>query len=219
MLCDALARHAGRIALVSSFGAESAVLLHMVAGIDRATPVIFLDTGKLFAETLAYRDHLVALARAARPPQRATGRRPHRRARSRRHAVARRSRSLLLAAQGRAARRGARGLRCLDHRPQAPPGGDAPRSSDDRAGGGRADQDQSARRLGRGADRRLFRRARRCRAIRCRRRAISRSAAPPARARCAPARIRAPGAGPAPARSNAASISAGAEQHGQAVRQ
>ncbi len=49
----------GRIALVSSFGAESAVLLHMVAGIDRFTPVIFLDTGKLFAETLAYRQMLV----------------------------------------------------------------------------------------------------------------------------------------------------------------
>jgi phosphoadenosine phosphosulfate reductase len=50
----------GRIALVSSFGAESAVLLHMVASIDRATPVIFLDTGKLFPETLRYRDALCA---------------------------------------------------------------------------------------------------------------------------------------------------------------
>lgn len=50
----------GRIALVSSFGAESAVLLHMVAQVDPGTPVIFLDTGKLFPETLAYRDALVA---------------------------------------------------------------------------------------------------------------------------------------------------------------
>ncbi len=50
----------GRIALVSSFGAESVVLLYMVSEIDRATPVIFLDTGKLFAETLHYRDRLVA---------------------------------------------------------------------------------------------------------------------------------------------------------------
>ena len=50
----------GRIALVSSFGADSAVLLHMVAQIDRATPVIFIDTDRLFAETLAYRDTLVA---------------------------------------------------------------------------------------------------------------------------------------------------------------
>lgn len=48
----------GRIALVSSFGAESAVLLHMVAAIDRRTPVIFLNTGKLFGETLAYREEL-----------------------------------------------------------------------------------------------------------------------------------------------------------------
>ncbi|MDX7952687.1 phosphoadenylyl-sulfate reductase [Lichenihabitans sp. Uapishka_5] len=51
----------GRVALVSSFGADSAVLLHMVAGIDRATPVIFVDSGYLFPETLAYRDELVAL--------------------------------------------------------------------------------------------------------------------------------------------------------------
>lgn len=50
----------GRCALVSSFGSESAVLLHMVAQIDPATPVLFLDTGKLFPETLSYRDRLVA---------------------------------------------------------------------------------------------------------------------------------------------------------------
>jgi phosphoadenosine phosphosulfate reductase len=48
----------GRIALVSSFGAEAAVLLHMVAEIDPDLPVIFLDTGKLFGETLRYRDQL-----------------------------------------------------------------------------------------------------------------------------------------------------------------
>jgi phosphoadenosine phosphosulfate reductase len=44
----------GRLAAVSSFGAESAVLLHLIARIDRATPVIFLDTKKLFPETLQY---------------------------------------------------------------------------------------------------------------------------------------------------------------------
>jgi phosphoadenosine phosphosulfate reductase len=49
-----------RIALVSSFGAESALLLHMAAEIDRSLPVIFIDTGKLFGETLRYRDQLVA---------------------------------------------------------------------------------------------------------------------------------------------------------------
>ncbi|RSY80583.1 phosphoadenylyl-sulfate reductase [Sphingomonas koreensis] len=51
---------AGDIAIVSSFGAESAVLLHLVASIDPAVPVIFLDTGKHFPETLAYRDQLAA---------------------------------------------------------------------------------------------------------------------------------------------------------------
>ncbi len=49
---------AGRIAVVSSFGAESAVLLHLVAMIDPTTPVLFLNTGKLFGETLRYRDRL-----------------------------------------------------------------------------------------------------------------------------------------------------------------
>jgi phosphoadenosine phosphosulfate reductase len=43
---------------VSSFGAESAVLLHMVVNIDPATPILFLNTGKLFGETLRYRDRL-----------------------------------------------------------------------------------------------------------------------------------------------------------------
>lgn len=50
----------GKIALVSSFGTESAILLHMISQIDKTTPVIFLETGKLFPETLAYRDALVA---------------------------------------------------------------------------------------------------------------------------------------------------------------
>ena len=44
----------GRVAMVSSFGAESVVLLHMAAQIDRHIPVIFLDTEMLFAETLEY---------------------------------------------------------------------------------------------------------------------------------------------------------------------
>ncbi|HEY5208585.1 MAG TPA: phosphoadenylyl-sulfate reductase [Pseudolabrys sp.] len=51
----------GRIALVSSFGTESAVLLQMVTAIDRNLPVLFIDTGKLFGETLRYRDELVTL--------------------------------------------------------------------------------------------------------------------------------------------------------------
>lgn len=44
----------GRIGLVSSFGAESVVLLHMVALIDKNLPVLFLDTEMLFDETLVY---------------------------------------------------------------------------------------------------------------------------------------------------------------------
>ncbi len=44
----------GRVSLVSSFGAESVVLLHMISVMDRTTPVLFIDTEMLFAETLAY---------------------------------------------------------------------------------------------------------------------------------------------------------------------
>ena len=44
----------GRVALVSSFGAESVVLLHMIAVKAPATPVLFIDTRMLFAETLEY---------------------------------------------------------------------------------------------------------------------------------------------------------------------
>ena len=54
---------AGRIALVSSFGSESAALLDMVARINPTVPVLFLNTGKLFGETLSYRDELVARLR------------------------------------------------------------------------------------------------------------------------------------------------------------
>jgi phosphoadenosine phosphosulfate reductase len=47
-----------RTAVVSSFGSESAVLLHLVAQADPNTPVLFINTGKLFGETLRYRDRL-----------------------------------------------------------------------------------------------------------------------------------------------------------------
>jgi phosphoadenosine phosphosulfate reductase len=49
---------AGKTAVVSSFGAESAVLLHLMTRVDPNTPVLFLNTGKLFGETLRYRDRL-----------------------------------------------------------------------------------------------------------------------------------------------------------------
>lgn len=51
---------AGVVAAVSSFGADSAVLLKMIADVDPALPVLFLDTGKHFGETLDYRDALAA---------------------------------------------------------------------------------------------------------------------------------------------------------------
>ena len=59
----ALARerfNVGELAAVSSFGADSAVLLHMIARADPDLPVVFLDTGKHFGETLEYRDQLAA---------------------------------------------------------------------------------------------------------------------------------------------------------------
>jgi phosphoadenosine phosphosulfate reductase len=49
----------GRVAVVSSFGTESAVLLHLVATADPTIPVVFVDTLKMFPETLAYRDTLI----------------------------------------------------------------------------------------------------------------------------------------------------------------
>ena len=49
-----------QLAVVSSFGTESAALLKVVADVDPAIPVIFLDTGWLFEETLIYRDTLIA---------------------------------------------------------------------------------------------------------------------------------------------------------------
>jgi phosphoadenosine phosphosulfate reductase len=54
----ALKEFPGKATLVSSFGSESAVLLHMAASVDPNIPVLFLNTGKLFGETLRYRDRL-----------------------------------------------------------------------------------------------------------------------------------------------------------------
>jgi phosphoadenosine phosphosulfate reductase len=48
-----------QLAAVSSFGTESAALLKVMADVDPAIPVIFLDSGWLFEETLAYRDTLI----------------------------------------------------------------------------------------------------------------------------------------------------------------
>ncbi len=61
VLAQALSGAFGRVAIVSSFGSESAVLLHMVAQMDRATPVVFIDTLMLFPETLAYQRELAGV--------------------------------------------------------------------------------------------------------------------------------------------------------------
>jgi phosphoadenosine phosphosulfate reductase len=58
MLAALIPELSPRLAAVSSFGAESAVLLHMVAEVDRDVPVIFTNTQRIFGDTLAYRDEL-----------------------------------------------------------------------------------------------------------------------------------------------------------------
>lgn len=54
VIARVLADHPGRAATVSSFGAESVVLLHLLAQVDRAATVLFLDTEMLFPATLDY---------------------------------------------------------------------------------------------------------------------------------------------------------------------
>jgi phosphoadenosine phosphosulfate reductase len=56
----AVAEYGDGLALVSSFGAESAVLLHLVSQVKPDLPVLFLDTGMLFGQTLDYRRQLAA---------------------------------------------------------------------------------------------------------------------------------------------------------------
>ena len=60
VLETAMDLYGDRLAVVSSFGAESAVLLHMAAQINPDVPVLFLDTGMLFGQTLDYRKRLAA---------------------------------------------------------------------------------------------------------------------------------------------------------------
>lgn len=45
---------ADKVFVTSSYGSESAVLLDLVAAVDKSLPVVFLDTEKLFVETIAY---------------------------------------------------------------------------------------------------------------------------------------------------------------------
>lgn len=57
---QAIEDYEGDLVIASSMGIDSAVLLHMIAQIDKNLPIIFLDTGKHFRETLHYRDQLVS---------------------------------------------------------------------------------------------------------------------------------------------------------------
>ncbi len=51
----------GRLAMTSSFGPESGVLLHLVSRADPHIPVLFLETGYHFPETLKYKEDLAKL--------------------------------------------------------------------------------------------------------------------------------------------------------------
>ncbi len=59
VIAAARERYGEGLAMVSSFGAEAAVLLHLVSRVDADIPVLFIDTKKLFPDTLRYRDLLV----------------------------------------------------------------------------------------------------------------------------------------------------------------
>jgi phosphoadenosine phosphosulfate reductase len=60
ILYAAIAEFGDGLAAVSSFGAEAAITLHLLSELKRSTPVLFLETGMHFAQTLQYRDDLIA---------------------------------------------------------------------------------------------------------------------------------------------------------------
>jgi Phosphoadenosine phosphosulfate reductase family len=187
---------AGRIALVSSFGAQSTVLLDMVASVDPATPVIFLDTLKLFPETDRHREALIALlqlrdVRVVRPEQGGAGA-----ARSARRPVAARSGCMLSGAEDRCPPNGACRLRGVDHRAQTLPGRRAPAAAHDRAEAVvRSDQDQSAGGPGPPRPWSAIAFGATCPSIRLPTRAVARSAASLARVRFQRTSRRAPAGG------------------------
>ena len=60
VLAWAVTTFPGRVALSLSFGGPGVALAHMLSAIDRAVPVLFIDTGMLFPETLAFKDAFAA---------------------------------------------------------------------------------------------------------------------------------------------------------------
>ena len=109
----------GRLAVVSSFGTEFAVLLKFVADIDRSLPVLFLDTLWLFKETLAYKRRARRPSRIERSSHYYAVAKRAGAARSKARSVFPRSQCLLRVAQGCAARARTRRIRRLDQRTQA----------------------------------------------------------------------------------------------------
>lgn len=56
----ALEEFRGHAALSTSFGVQSAVMLHLVTRLDPQIPVVFIDTGYLFPETYRFAEDLTA---------------------------------------------------------------------------------------------------------------------------------------------------------------
>jgi phosphoadenosine phosphosulfate reductase len=54
----ALREFGRKLTYVSSFGAESAAMLGLIADVDQGMPIVFIDTGMHFHQTLHYRDTL-----------------------------------------------------------------------------------------------------------------------------------------------------------------
>ena len=184
------------LALVSSFGTESAALLKVMADVDPAIPVVFLDTGWLFEETLAYRDTLIAtLGLTRRSLDQAAGRDAVARGSGSRIVVLR-SRCLLPYPQGGAAGAGAEAVLGLDQRTQALSGRRARRDSR-RRGRRRETEIQSVRQCVARGDRGDLQARQNCRRIRWSPRATCRSAACRARAGPRRTRMRVPAAGAA----------------------
>ena len=111
--------HAQRACITSSFQAEDVAVLHMVLQLQPQIPVIFLETGYHFPETLVYRDRIASewnlnlINVAGRAIRRRTGI-------AIRHPQSDRTRPLLRPAQSRAPLPRSRLLHHLGHRPASP---------------------------------------------------------------------------------------------------
>ena len=194
-----------QLALVSSFGTESAALLKVMADVDPAIPVIFLDTGWLFEETLAYRDTLIDVlglrdVRSIKPLEETLSARG-----SRAGSLVLRSRRLLPDPQSGAAGARAKTVLGLDQWAQAFSGRRPRRDSRGRGRRYQAEIQSVRQCLARG-DRGDLRSWQSCRRIRWSPPGSCRSAACPAPAAAHRTKTPAPGAGAARPRQNAAFI-------------